>query len=167
MLYSIGCFGWIVDGISAQAVAFGSDPYYLSMKEDNPLQMRDQCIDYGTMIHAQLMRKKQGTLLNPQKQRIINKYMGDKLNKATLHASVKDIWVHNLQMLCPNSKITGMKWGPAFADMCYREKVKLVNYPQGLKAIGAPGGLAAVSGIQKNAIKVIVGDRICFWQQEA
>lgn len=71
------------------------------------------------------------------------------------------------ETLCPNSKITRMKWGPAFADMCYREKVKLVNYPRGLKAIGAPGGLAAVSGIQKNALKVIVGDRIRFWQQEA
>ncbi|KAE9391434.1 hypothetical protein BT96DRAFT_1001334 [Gymnopus androsaceus JB14] len=34
-------FGWIVDGVSAQAVAFGSDPYYLGMKEDKPLQMKD------------------------------------------------------------------------------------------------------------------------------
>ncbi|KAE9391185.1 hypothetical protein BT96DRAFT_945583 [Gymnopus androsaceus JB14] len=153
--YQVSCFGWIVDGISARAVAFGSDPYYLGMKEDNPSQMRDQCIDYGTMIHTQLMRKKQGVSLDPQKQKIINKYMGDKSNKATLRALVKDIWVHDLQTLCPNSKITRMKWGPAFADMCYREKVKLVNYPRGLKAIGAPGGLAAVSGIQKNALKVI------------
>lgn len=60
-----------------------------------------------------------------------------------------------------------MKWGSAFADMCYREKIKLVNYPRGLKAIGAPGGLQAVSGIEKNYLKTIVGDRVQFWQQEA
>ncbi|KAE9387449.1 hypothetical protein BT96DRAFT_948352 [Gymnopus androsaceus JB14] len=117
--YQVSCFGWIVDRVSAQAVAFGSDPYYLSMKEDNPLQMRDQCVDYGTMIHVQLMRKKQGTLLDPRKQKIIN------------------------------NNITQMKWGSTFTDMCYWEKIKLVNYPRGLKAIGAPGGLQA------------------FWQQEA
>ena len=70
---------------------FRSDPYYLGMKEDNPLQMRYQCIDYGTMIHTQLIRKKQGVSLNPHKQKIINKYMGDKSNKVTLRALVKDI----------------------------------------------------------------------------
>ncbi|KAE9394149.1 hypothetical protein BT96DRAFT_943377 [Gymnopus androsaceus JB14] len=157
----------IVDGVSARAVAFGSDPYYLGMKEDNPLQMRDQCVDYGTMIHAQLMRKKQGALLDPRKQKIINKYLEDKTNKVTLRTPVKDIWIHDLQTLCPNSNITQMKWGSAFADMCYREKIKLVNYPRGLKAIGAPGGLQAVSGIEKNYLKTIVGDRVQFWQQEA
>ncbi|KAE9391690.1 hypothetical protein BT96DRAFT_1001057 [Gymnopus androsaceus JB14] len=165
--YQVSCFGWIVDGVSARAVAFGSDPYYLGMKEDNPSQMRDQCVDYGTMIHAQLMRKKQGALLDPRKQKIINKYLEDKTNKATLRALVKDIWIHDLQTLCPNSNITQMKWGSAFADMCYREKIKLVNYPRGLKAIGAPGGLQAVSGIEKNYLKTIVGDRVQFWQQEA
>lgn len=49
------------------------------------------------MIHAQLMRKKQGALLDPRKQKIINKYLEDKTNKATLRALVKDIWIHDLR----------------------------------------------------------------------
>lgn len=60
-----------------------------------------------------------------------------------------------------------MKWGSAFADMCYKEKVKLVKYPQGLKAMGTPGGLQSVSGIEKSYLTAIVSDRIQFWQQEA
>lgn len=75
--------------------------------------------------------------------------------------------LYDIETLCPNSNITQMKWGSAFADMCYKEKVKLVNYPQGLKAMGTPGGLQSVSGIEKSYLTAIVSDRIQFWQQEA
>ena len=50
-----------------------------------------------------------------------------------------------------------MKWGPAFADMCVKERVKLVNYPVGLKEIGAPNGVTSVYAIHIRYLKMIVG----------
>ena len=46
--------------MSARAVAFGGDPLYVAMKDANPLQLKSQSVNYGTMIHSQLMLKKQG-----------------------------------------------------------------------------------------------------------
>lgn len=85
--------------MTPRAVAFGSDPYYLGMKEEYPTQMRDAAADYGSMIHQQLMRRKEGATLDPRKQRIINKYSNEKTDKTTLRALVKDIWIDDLREL--------------------------------------------------------------------
>lgn len=60
-----------------------------------------------------------------------------------------------------------MKWGSAFADLCFKEQVKLVNYPVGVQAIGPPGGLQGTSNFPLKHMKAIVKSHIDFWQQEA
>lgn len=60
-----------------------------------------------------------------------------------------------------------MQWGPAFADLCYRKRVKLVNYPVGLKPIGTPGGLRGAAGVPKEFAKSIVSRWVQYWKQEA
>lgn len=86
--------------MTPRAVAFESDPHYLGMKEEYATQMRDAAADYGSMIHQQLMHRKQGTSLDPRKQRIVNKYSNDKTGKAALRALVKDIWIDDLHESC-------------------------------------------------------------------
>ncbi|KAE9386992.1 hypothetical protein BT96DRAFT_948701 [Gymnopus androsaceus JB14] len=150
-VYQVSCFGWIVNAVSACAVAFGGDPLYVTMKDANPLQLKSQSVDYGTMIHSQLMLKKQGGVaLNPAKQGMVNQYLNKGTDKVVLHGLLKDIWLHSLHELlyshyiCEvhlNKDYKQMKWGSAFADLCYEAKVKLINYPVGMKAIGPLGGI--------------------------
>ena len=72
-VYSVSCFGWIVDAISACAVAFGGDPLYLAMKDANPAHLKSQSVDYGMLIHTQLMEKKLGGAgLDFAKAKVIN-----------------------------------------------------------------------------------------------
>lgn len=60
-----------------------------------------------------------------------------------------------------------MQWGRAFANLCYKQKVKLVNYPVGLKPIGPPGGISGSALIPLKYVKAIVKPHVQFWQQEA
>lgn len=60
-----------------------------------------------------------------------------------------------------------MKWGSAFTDLCYQHKVKLINYPVGMKPIGPPGGIAGSTLVPLKYVKAIIKQYIMFWQQEA
>lgn len=60
-----------------------------------------------------------------------------------------------------------MKWGPAFADLCYTKKVKLVNYPAGMKPIGPHDGIPGAAHVPLQFMKSIVGQYVRYWKQEA
>jgi len=60
-----------------------------------------------------------------------------------------------------------MKWGSAFADLCYEAKVKLINYPVGMRVIGPPGGIQGSVNMPLKYVKEIVKQYVQFWQQEA
>lgn len=60
-----------------------------------------------------------------------------------------------------------MQWGPSFADLCYREQVKLINYPFGMKPIGTPKGIQGASNVPAKFIKQIVRQYVECWEQEA
>lgn len=59
-----------------------------------------------------------------------------------------------------------MQWGGAFADLCFKHQVRLVNYPRGMKAIGTPGGITGSALMPLDKVKVIVGKYVRFWRQE-
>lgn len=67
----------------------------------------------------------------------------------------------------PSKDFKRMQWGSAFADLCYKEKVKLINYPVGMKPIGPPGGIGGSALIPLKYVKDIVKQHVRFWQQEA
>ncbi|KAE9384889.1 hypothetical protein BT96DRAFT_950244 [Gymnopus androsaceus JB14] len=174
----LSCFGWIVDAVSVRAVAFGGDPLYVAMKDANRLQLKSQSVDYGTMIHSQLMLKKQGGVaLDPAKQGMVNRYLNEGTDKVVLRGLLKDIWLHSLHELLYSHiymytlilslDYKQMKWGSAFADLCYEAKVKLINYPVGMKAIGPPGGIQGSANMPLKYVKEIVKQYVQFWQQEA
>lgn len=86
--------------MSARAVAFGGDLLYVAMKDANPSQLKSQSVDYGTMIHSQLMLKKQGGVaLDPAKQGMVNRYLNEGTDKVVLRGLLKDIWLHSLREL--------------------------------------------------------------------
>ncbi|KAE9405475.1 hypothetical protein BT96DRAFT_988510 [Gymnopus androsaceus JB14] len=162
------CFGWIVDAVSARAIAFGGDPLYVAMKDANPSQLKSQSVNYGTMIHSQLMLKKQGGVaLNLVKQGMVNQYLNEGTDKVVLCGLLKDIWLHSLREVHPNKDYKQMKWGSAFADLCYEAKVKLINYPIGIKVIGPPGGIQGSANMPLKYVKEIIKQYVQFWQQEA
>src|SRR5579875_2579857 len=66
-----------------------------------------------------------------------------------------------------NKDFRQMQWGRAFANLCYKHKVKLVNYPVGLKPIGPQGGISGSTLIPLKYVKAIVKPHVWFWQQEA
>lgn len=72
-----------------------------------------------------------------------------------------------LEEIHPDREFKTMKWGSAFADLCFRYKVKLVNYPVGMKSIGPDGGIHGVSHVPLNYMKAIIRQHVHFWQQEA
>ncbi|KAJ3738367.1 hypothetical protein EV360DRAFT_90566 [Lentinula raphanica] len=161
-------FGWIVDPVSAQAVPWGADPLFLALRDANPAQISVQAVDYGTMFHSQLMLENQaGVSLDPAKQALVNRFVDDGTNKVVLRGLVKDVLLMSLREIHPNKEFKQMKWGPAFADLCFKEKIKLVNYPAGLNPIGPRDGLAGASSIPMCYLKDIVKPYIRFWQQEA
>ena len=68
----------------------------------------------------------------------------------------------------PDTKAKQMKWGRGFADLCFKERVKLVNYPVGLKPLGVPEGLLGSAYMDVNKfVKPIVRAFVKFWQQQA
>ncbi|KAJ3780711.1 hypothetical protein GGU10DRAFT_380302 [Lentinula aff. detonsa] len=159
--------GWLVDPVSALAVPWGADPLYVAMRDANPAQVTAQAVDYGTMFHSQLMLQKQGGLgLDPVKQGLVNRFVDDGTDKVVLRGLLKDVLLLSLREIRPNKDFKQMKWGSAFADLCYKEKVKLINYPVGMKPIGPPGGIRGSSLIPLKYVKVIVKQHIHFWQQE-
>ncbi|KAJ3832488.1 hypothetical protein F5878DRAFT_668904, partial [Lentinula raphanica] len=160
-------FGWLIDPVSAQAIPWGGDPLYLAMRNANPAQITTQAIDYGSMFHNQLMVQNQDDVgLDPVKQALVNRFLEEGNNKEVLRALLKDILLMSLREIHPHNDIKQMKWGPAFADMCYLEKVKLVNYPPGLKAIGPPGGITGAALIPVHHLKTMVKQHVRYWQQE-
>ncbi|KAJ3792263.1 hypothetical protein GGU11DRAFT_760902 [Lentinula aff. detonsa] len=159
--------GWLVDPVSALAVPWGADPLYVAMRDANPAQVTAQAVNYGTMFHSQLMLQKQGGLgLDPVKQGLVNRFVDDGTDKVVLRGLLKDVLLLSLREIRPNKDFKQMKWGSAFADLCYKEKVKLINYPVGMKPIGPPGGIRGSSLIPLKYVKVIVKQHIHFWQQE-
>lgn len=95
-MYGASVFGFIVDPVTARAMAFGADPLYVAMKETNPSHLRAQLVDYGTMIHSELMKTKGGEYLDPAKQAIVRRFNNAGNDHETLRAILKDIWLHNL-----------------------------------------------------------------------
>ena len=55
-----------------------------------------------------------------------------------------------------------MKWGSAFADLCYEAKVKLINYPVGMRVIGPPGGIQGSVNMPLKYVKEIVKQYVQF-----
>lgn len=60
-----------------------------------------------------------------------------------------------------------MIWGTNFANICYRYKVRLVNWPLGIPVPGIPEGLRDISKIPVTQLRAMVKDRVEFYQQEA
>ncbi|KAJ3816205.1 hypothetical protein F5880DRAFT_1619635 [Lentinula raphanica] len=160
--------GWIVDPVSALAVPWGSDPLYAAMRDTNPAQITAQAVDYGTMFHSQLMLQNQaGAALDPAKQALVNRYVDEGTDKNVLRGLLKDVLLMSLRQVRPNKEFKKMKWGSAFADLCFKEKIKLINYPAGMKPIGPKDGYTGAAFIHVHHLKFIVKRYIRFWQQEA
>ncbi|KAJ3963822.1 hypothetical protein EV361DRAFT_956580 [Lentinula raphanica] len=160
--------GWLVDPVSALAVPWGSDPLYIAMRDANPAQITAQAVDYGSMFHNQLMVQSQSNAgLDPEKQVLVNRFMEDGNNKVVLRGLLKDVLLWSLRDTRPNKDFKQMKWGSAFADLCFQEKIKLVNYPADLKPIGPPDGITGAALVPVHHMKTIVKQYVRFWQQEA
>ncbi|KAJ3714518.1 hypothetical protein C8R42DRAFT_726523 [Lentinula raphanica] len=160
--------GWIVDPVSAQAVPWGSDPLYVALRNSNPAQITAQAVDYGTMFHTQLMLQDQaGAVLDPAKQALVNRFVDEGTDKEVLRGLLKDVLLMSLRDVRPNKEFKKMKWGSAFADLCFQEKVKLINYPVGMKLIGPDEGYAGAAFIPVHHLKFIVKRYVQFWQQQA
>ncbi|KAJ3729337.1 hypothetical protein C8R42DRAFT_715640 [Lentinula raphanica] len=179
--------GWLIDPVSAVAVPWGADPLYIAMRDANPAQITAQAVDYGSMFHNQLMVQNESSVgLDPDKQALVNRFLEDGNNKVVLRGLLKDVllwslrerWFNStsdlssLNSSCigetrPNKDFKQMKWGPAFADLCFQEKVKLVNYPADLKPIGPPDRITGAALVPVHHMKTIVKQYVQFWQQEA
>lgn len=60
-----------------------------------------------------------------------------------------------------------MQWGRSFADLCFKQKIKLVNYPVGVRPIGTPGGIAGSALLPVKNVREIVEMYVKYWRQEA
>lgn len=179
--------GWLIDPVLSNAVPWGGDPLFVAMRAANPTQISGQAVDYGSMFHTEYMEMKQGrTGLAPEKQAVVKDFEANGSDKETLRKLVKNILLlslrkclqkfinfYSLTLLlnsgeaCKDETIKQMQWGPMFADLCYRKRVKLVNYPAGMKPIGIPGGLKGAANVPKEVAKSIVSRWVRFWKQEA
>lgn len=57
-----------------------------------------------------------------------------------------------------------MKWGPSFADLCYRKHICLKMWPRDWKAPGS--GLTEISQIPLKGLKAAVDNWIDYWRME-
>ncbi|KAF9070993.1 hypothetical protein BDP27DRAFT_1419523 [Rhodocollybia butyracea] len=170
--YGVSVFGFVIDPVTSHGFGFGADPYSVAMKEGNvahlPTPHPGQLHDYGALIHLEWMKKKFGEFLDPAKVVIIKRYNNARNHHETLRKILKDVWLLNLNEVAGSKHIKQLQWGCHFADLCYTHKVKLVNYPIGLKPLGVPDGLQGVSGMNiAKHVKPIVKNFVLFWQQEA
>lgn len=60
-----------------------------------------------------------------------------------------------------------MQWGRAFADLCFKQQIRLVNYPVGVRPIGTPGGIAGSALLPVKIVRKIVEMYVKYWRQEA
>lgn len=184
----------MIDPVSMSAVTWGGDPLFIAMRAENPSQIFGQATDYGAMFHNQYIAMKgSGPVLDPAKSAVITGFNGGNVKKIELRGLLKDVWILSLRELfillfryfvillfryfVTNSTCTGealpkkdikrMQWGRAFADFCYKQQVKLVNYPFGVKPMGTPGGIIGASNLPLKNVKEIVGKYVQFWKQQA
>ncbi|KAJ3751628.1 hypothetical protein EV360DRAFT_76064 [Lentinula raphanica] len=94
------------------------------------------------MFHNQLIIQSQADVgLDSAKQVLINHFMEDSTDKIVFQGLLKDVLLMSLREILLNKEFKQMKWGSAFADLCFREKVKLINCPAGMKPIGPRDGI--------------------------
>lgn len=60
-----------------------------------------------------------------------------------------------------------MSWGPNLLDMCFKFKVRLVNWPPGVPTPGVPSGLKSITGIPAATLRILCKNRVNFIYQEA
>ncbi|KAJ3725092.1 hypothetical protein C8R42DRAFT_718584 [Lentinula raphanica] len=97
----------------------------------------------------------------------VNQYVDEGTDKNVLRGLLKDVLLMSLRQVRLNKEFKKMKWGSAFADLCFKEKIKLINYPAGMKPIGPKVGYTGAAFIHVHHLKFIVKRYIWFWQQEA
>jgi hypothetical protein len=95
--YGVSVFGFVVDPVTARAVAFGADPFSLAMRNSsNAFNLQGQLVDYGTLIHAEFMKTKGGEYLDTTKQSLVRRFNTAGNDHETLRTILKDIWLQNL-----------------------------------------------------------------------
>ena len=98
-VYQVSVFGWVVDAVSAKAIAFGADPLFKAMRDAEPTHMKNQSVNYGTMIHTQLMKQLQGgDNLDPAKGILVNRFHKAGNNHELLRGILKDVWLESLSV---------------------------------------------------------------------
>ena len=98
-VYQVSVFSWVVDAMSAKVIAFGADPLFKAMRDAEPTHMKNQSVDYGTMIHTQLMKQLQGgDNLDPAKGILVNCFHKAGNNHELLRGILKDVWLESLSV---------------------------------------------------------------------
>jgi hypothetical protein len=82
--------------VTSKCLAFGADPYSVSMRDGNPVNLTAQLRDYGTLIRFEYMKMKYGDFLDPAKQGIIMQFNHARNEHETLRKLLKEIWLLNL-----------------------------------------------------------------------
>lgn len=69
------------------------------MRKSNPTQLRAQAVDYGTMIHVELMKEREGDVrLSDEVEAILKEYAVDDRGHA-LRALFRQILINDLSKL--------------------------------------------------------------------
>ncbi|KAJ3978668.1 hypothetical protein F5890DRAFT_1559890, partial [Lentinula detonsa] len=156
-------FGWAVDPLTSTTIQWGADPLFEAMRNQNVSNMTLQATDYGALIHVQHMRRKQESVLAPEKQSIIDRYSD---NKTVVRSLISNLFVVLFNEASPDANITHMSWGDEFAKLCLDHKVCLHGWPDVKHVPGVPGenGLKEASALPVPSGRKILKARIRFWQ---
>ncbi|KAJ3780959.1 hypothetical protein GGU10DRAFT_336749, partial [Lentinula aff. detonsa] len=156
-------FGWAVDPLTSTTIQWGADPLFEAMHNQNVSNMTLQATDYGALIHVQHMRRKQESVLAPEKQSIIDRYSD---NKTVVRSLISNLFVVLFNEASPDANITHMSWGDEFAKLCLDHKVCLHGWPDVKHVPGVPGenGLKEASALPVPSGRKILKARIRFWQ---
>ncbi|KAJ3779528.1 hypothetical protein GGU10DRAFT_337941, partial [Lentinula aff. detonsa] len=156
-------FGWAVDPLTSTTIQWGADPLFEAMRNQNVSNMTLQATDYGTLIHVQHMRRKQESVLAPEKQSIINRYSH---NKTVVRSLILNLFIILFNEASPDANITLISWGDEFAKLCLDHKVCLHGWPDVKHVPGVPGenSLKEASALPVPSGRKILKARICFWQ---